>query len=174
MRRKRSRIRLACKILGICATVLVIAAWAISVLYPCGSIGLNGSIGLENSAVLFSKQLVYGKFEWDERRVRFWTGHLALDPLDGFRLELPRIRRRSAFTVPTGQPPLAETLEIVLPLWIPLITFGIPTALMIIRDRRRRIPPGHCRRCGYDLTGNVSGVCPECGTACASRDAGAR
>lgn len=24
--------------------------------------------------------------------------------------------------------------------------------------------PGHCRRCGYDLTGNVSGVCPECGT----------
>lgn len=23
---------------------------------------------------------------------------------------------------------------------------------------------GHCRRCGYDLTDNVSGVCPECGT----------
>jgi hypothetical protein len=21
-----------------------------------------------------------------------------------------------------------------------------------------------CRTCGYDLTGNVSGVCPECGT----------
>jgi hypothetical protein len=24
-------------------------------------------------------------------------------------------------------------------------------------------PPGCCRRCWYDLTGNVSGVCPECG-----------
>ncbi len=24
-------------------------------------------------------------------------------------------------------------------------------------------PPGHCQRCGYNLTGNVSGVCPECG-----------
>jgi hypothetical protein len=23
---------------------------------------------------------------------------------------------------------------------------------------------GHCPRCNYDLTGNVSGVCPECGT----------
>ena len=23
--------------------------------------------------------------------------------------------------------------------------------------------PGCCRRCGYDLTSNVSGVCPECG-----------
>jgi len=22
---------------------------------------------------------------------------------------------------------------------------------------------GHCRGCGYDLTGNVSGNCPECG-----------
>lgn len=23
--------------------------------------------------------------------------------------------------------------------------------------------PGHCGRCEYDMTGNVSGVCPECG-----------
>jgi len=29
------------------------------------------------------------------------------------------------------------------------------------RWRRRR--KGLCLRCGYDLTGNVSGVCPECG-----------
>ena len=26
-------------------------------------------------------------------------------------------------------------------------------------------PPNTCTRCAYDLTGNVSGVCPECGTA---------
>lgn len=25
--------------------------------------------------------------------------------------------------------------------------------------------PGVCRSCGYDLTANVSGVCPECGAA---------
>jgi tetratricopeptide (TPR) repeat protein len=25
-------------------------------------------------------------------------------------------------------------------------------------------PPGHCIQCGYSLTGNVSGRCPECGT----------
>ena len=28
-----------------------------------------------------------------------------------------------------------------------------------------KLPPGHRRRCGYYLTGNVSGVCPECGRA---------
>jgi hypothetical protein len=26
-----------------------------------------------------------------------------------------------------------------------------------------RTKEGHCRGCGYDLTGNISGVCPECG-----------
>jgi hypothetical protein len=29
------------------------------------------------------------------------------------------------------------------------------------RDPRYR--PGHCCGCGYDLTGNETGVCPECG-----------
>ncbi len=28
---------------------------------------------------------------------------------------------------------------------------------------RPKYPPSHCPKCGYDLTGNVSGVCPECG-----------
>ena len=28
--------------------------------------------------------------------------------------------------------------------------------------RRRRARKGLCLKCGYDLTGNVSGVCPEC------------
>lgn len=33
-----------------------------------------------------------------------------------------------------------------------------------IGGRRRRQPPGCCIACGYNLTGNLSGVCPECGT----------
>jgi hypothetical protein len=31
--------------------------------------------------------------------------------------------------------------------------------------RRYRRKHGLCLHCGYDLTGNISGVCPECGTA---------
>jgi hypothetical protein len=50
-----------------------------------------------------------------------------------------------------------------LPLWMPFLLVAVPTGCLWWRDRRRRIPPGHCQRCGYNLTGNVSGVCPECG-----------
>jgi len=47
---------------------------------------------------------------------------------------------------------------------LPLALFGVPTAYLWYRDRRR-FPPGHCPSCGYNLTGNQSGVCPECGNA---------
>ena len=33
---------------------------------------------------------------------------------------------------------------------------------------RKTPKPGHCRKCGYDLTGNVSGRCPECGAKIAA------
>jgi len=54
-------------------------------------------------------------------------------------------------------------------LWLPLVAIAIPTAFLFYRDRRC-IPPGHCRKCGYDLTGNVSGICPECGTVVPKAD----
>ena len=49
--------------------------------------------------------------------------------------------------------------------------WGLLTLLAILtfkstverRRRMRRLQEGLCINCGYDLTGNVSGVCPECG-----------
>jgi len=51
------------------------------------------------------------------------------------------------------------------PLWLPAMLLAIPPAAAVGRALRRRRPEGRglCRHCGYDLTGNVSGVCPECG-----------
>lgn len=44
----------------------------------------------------------------------------------------------------------------------------LPTAVFVmILDKilsRFRNPTGHCEVCCYNLTGNVSGICPECGT----------
>ena len=55
--------------------------------------------------------------------------------------------------------------EVVVPQWIILGLFGVLPAARIARWRRlrRRAGVNTCRHCGYDLTGNVSGVCPECG-----------
>jgi DNA-directed RNA polymerase subunit RPC12/RpoP len=43
-------------------------------------------------------------------------------------------------------------------------------AILIVWWVTRRPPIGRlsavrCRKCGYNLTGNTSGVCPECGTS---------
>jgi len=40
----------------------------------------------------------------------------------------------------------------------------------LVREGRPLPPPGHCRTCGYNLRGNVSGVCPECGTPAPKAD----
>jgi len=56
--------------------------------------------------------------------------------------------------------------EVGIPYWLCFLLTAIPTAWLWYRDRRLfSSPPDHlsCRGCGYDLTGNTSGICPECG-----------
>jgi hypothetical protein len=58
---------------------------------------------------------------------------------------------------------LPHSLQMLrMPLWLPFLVLLIPTLLLWQRDHREP-RPGFCRACDYDLTGNVSGVCPECG-----------
>ena len=51
----------------------------------------------------------------------------------------------------------------ILPPWLGCLFILLPVAWGIHKARRRT--PGHnvCVYCGYNLTGNISGVCPECG-----------
>jgi hypothetical protein len=54
--------------------------------------------------------------------------------------------------------------------WLASATALPPLAWFLVRARRaalrrRWARRGGCATCGYALTGNVSGVCPECGTA---------
>lgn len=50
-----------------------------------------------------------------------------------------------------------------IPLWMPmLITAGVLCGAVVTARHARRA--GVCAHCGYNLTGNISGICPECGT----------
>jgi ribosomal protein L37E len=49
--------------------------------------------------------------------------------------------------------------------------YGVPCSIIALVTWILLTPKGksnqdyrHCARCGYDLFGNTSGVCPECGT----------
>ena len=55
--------------------------------------------------------------------------------------------------------------RIVFPIWLLAVASGMVPAcwLSALLWRRGRRKAGGCRRCGYNLTGNTSGVCPECG-----------
>ncbi len=60
-------------------------------------------------------------------------------------------------------PILSSTVEISV--WILIATSSIHPTLQFVAwyRRRRRTRRGFCHRCGYNLTANVSGTCPECG-----------
>jgi hypothetical protein len=65
------------------------------------------------------------------------------------------------------QPVSGRSRRITVPTWIvagALLAYPVlaVTRGPVRRYRRRR--RGLCLKCGYDLTGNISGVCPECGT----------
>lgn len=55
---------------------------------------------------------------------------------------------------------------LVFPLWLSTALLASICMLPVVRGplrRWRRLHKGLCIHCGYDLTGNLSGRCPECG-----------
>ena len=83
----------------------------------------------------------------------------------GFRTDYIHDGRWHVFVLPYRETVRTNTRTLI-PLWLPLVIVAMPTASLFWLDRRRRIPPGHCQRCGYNLTGNISGICSECGEPC--------
>jgi len=44
------------------------------------------------------------------------------------------------------------------------VSVGLIVVWAVKRMQSHNYPIGHCRLCGYDLTGNTRGTCTECGT----------
>lgn len=88
-------------------------------------------------------------------------GVTQLDGPFGLQFEFQYLPPRSAQLWPrilTGW----RQLYVEIPLWLLLFVCALPAAAIWIRGWQTNEP--QCDRCGYNLTGNLSGRCPECGT----------
>lgn len=74
------------------------------------------------------------------------------------------------FTVRTGAADVATALfDVTISDWLLALAAALLPARWIVLYRGRwrreaRLRAGGCPVCGYSLTGNTSGTCPECGT----------
>ncbi|GJM25902.1 MAG: hypothetical protein DHS20C16_23170 [Phycisphaerae bacterium] len=60
---------------------------------------------------------------------------------------------------------IRELCHIVKELYSLLLFVSVPIGLTAYWFwRMDHLPEGQCLNCGYNLTGNASGTCPECGT----------
>ena len=142
MAHKRSRQRQWVKRGGLVACILIAGLWGVALFRYVSYQGGRGHLRLSNGMVAIwiattGKEAFLNTRGWIVRPdnvEQMWAPHL-------------RIYRRS--------------IMLAVPMWMLLHGAGIPTVLLWWRDRQPL--PGCCQFCGYDLTGNVSGVCPECG-----------
>jgi|GEM_PF-5681289 len=78
----------------------------------------------------------------------------------GFRMPTFERRRPSKMCGYEQQQPQHAILTI--PLGWPAVFFTVLSVYVL--HRIRCYPRGHCQACGYNLTNNTTGTCPECGT----------
>jgi len=92
---------------------------------------------------------------------RFWPA------MEKGRMLWPGARSLRAATVPGD-----SFWVLMMPVWqVGLIFALLPMFWLVVRGKRiQRRRSGRCVACGYELRGNVSGVCPECGAACKAAD----
>jgi hypothetical protein len=73
-------------------------------------------------------------------------------------------------TLPYASGPSTQTIyrmvsvHYVWPALLALAAAGLARLLQRRTIRRQRLRAGLCVECAYNLTGNTSGVCPECGS----------
>ena len=151
---KRSRLRRILKWTGVATCVVILVAWGISLRWHIR--GTNSqytiSIGHGDLALMVNTVPNAG---WTSSP---WYIH-HIERIGNLGFGLPGTRGMGVLRVGG---PVYKGLGV--PFWLLLLMVMIPIAICFWRDRG--FPPGHCQQCGYNLTGNVSGICSECGEPC--------
>jgi hypothetical protein len=153
MKRRWATVRRTAKVVCLCCSVLVLVGWSFSLLWSVDFVAradfLTGNElrqwGIADGV------LWYGAWHPVSIEEYVSLGWHAGRSRGGLGLRMPVVHLREFRWYAD------------LPFWGLFVFAAFPTTLLWWFDRRR-FPPGHCQNCGYNLTGNVSGICPECGT----------
>jgi hypothetical protein len=105
----------------------------------------------------------YISVRWAKRA--FTTRHIILS---GFEWEDLNGQNRK---MPLGPYFYEHKRTVRMSMWWSLLLLLPLVFCLAYRPRARWHQKGRCAQCGYDLTGNASGVCPECGTKIAQPEA---
>jgi hypothetical protein len=149
---RRSRIRLFVKWGGAVVCVLSIALWWVTLYWTMHLNTTSLSIRISEGGISV-----------------FGTGwYLQHERADEATVVIERCNEAPRLWLPYAHGPfymrgrLITQWIVIIPMWLLFLIGFVPFVWLARRDWR--IPPGCCRECGYNLTGNVSGTCPECGT----------
>ena len=166
MTRKPSRLRRWLKWVGLAASIVLVVAWLVSLQWGVAYHARTWGLGIDRGEIAFAIDGVGRAFTTSIEMGRAlgrrgvqsqWNSAVGRwESVPCWELYEPAAH---SWNVAASIGPRGVTVFVAF--WIPLALVGVPTAFLWYRDRRP--PPGRCQQCGYDLTGNVSGVCPECG-----------
>jgi hypothetical protein len=153
-------------VLTLGAVAIVVLAWSSMALQKSWTVKTPSSVWIVGAAdgmsvIFYISSSDQSALRWEARNrnlpPRFGDAWLRSHWISGWH--------RYSYNAPgTGLPVSAAGLCV--PVALPFAMFGAYPGVLIIRRIRRwhRRRRGFCARCTYNLTGNVSGVCPECGT----------
>lgn len=152
------RIRRIAKWMGVSICALIVGAWAVSERYGCFlPIGQSVFLELEHGALDIMLGTSVVPPPGLHVRAQHWNEIGLREPMIG-------LIKPNWWTTQTFR-------HVRVPLLHSLFVAFVVT-LLLFRIDQRRIVPGHCADCRYNLTGNTSGVCPECGSKIARERSG--
>ncbi len=145
----RQRLRSTCKWGGVTLCVLLFALWFASGWYMI-KLRLGTIYNPYGHLRFFSGTAEYYSREWA-------TYQSFIDPS---RSEITRLYGRRYQWWAFEQTSMGNVTAF--PIWLPFLAIALPTGFLFWSNHRQG-RPGHCAACGYNLTGNTTGRCPECG-----------
>ncbi|HPF37149.1 MAG TPA: hypothetical protein P5081_00480 [Phycisphaerae bacterium] len=137
-----------------CLVVVLWLLWGASAVWSLEIMSPKSSVFVTGGCVGFT-------WKWPSRLREFLPSEYMMDRSDAMFLSIwPKYK-------PSVRSPASGAMlwpVLIVPLWLLVVPL---TIIVVCLRRRRRALDGAptCARCEFNLTGNASGVCPECGAA---------